>query len=553
MIEQLASEDPDLYAAWEKSRRHAEAEAHILRSSGRYPLSAWDKFNLYAVFMEHSAQLSGERGRVGIIVKAGFITDALCSRLFSSLMQRHMVAQVLEFENKAKLFSDVDSRERFALVSLSHGVQVADFCFDNQGLDQIGDANRHVPISFEDVCRLSPNTASCPKFPSKREYLIARRCYRRFPPLRRHTPAASPWDVSIDRYINVSDFSDDILLRSELDEENQEADDRRTRYAPLYEGKLFHQYDHRFATYRQTVPDPVCVEVLDKSPSEHISFCRYIPETIASRRNPRLGSLPTFVVVRDITNRTNERGVIAAIIPAYITDYTVRVVQLNPSTSKRQLTLTALLNSFVFDYLARQRIGGTHLTNDVLEQLPVPAFDDIAQETTRIVPRALELTYTAWDLQAFAQNCGWSRPPFRWDQERRLLLRCELDAAFFHVYLPAEANGEWQPAEDETAEELARLKASFPTPRDAVDYIMNTFPIVRRKDEKKYGSYRTKETILEIYDEMAEAMRTSEPYQTRLDPPPADPRCCHPAETRPAGFRYERQEPELRKVAEEQQ
>ena len=81
------------------------------------------------------------------------------------------------------------------------------------------------------------------------------------------------------------------------------------------------------------------------------------------------------------------------------------------------------------------------------------------------------------------------------------------DAAFFHLYLPPEKNGDWRPAEGETAEDLARLKASFPTPRDAVAYIMDTFPIVRRKDEGKHnGDYRTKRVILEIYDEIAEAI-----------------------------------------------
>jgi hypothetical protein len=136
----------------------------------------------------------------------------------------------------------------------------------------------------------------------------------------------------------------------------------------------------------------------------------------------------------------------------------------------------------------------------------------------------LELTYTAWDLEPFAQDCGWSGPPFRWDEERRFLLRCELDAAFFHLYLPTEANGDWRPAEGETAADLARLKASFRTPRDAVAYIMDTFPIVRRRDEENFdGDYRTKRVILDIYDALAESIRTGPPYQTRLDPPPGPP------------------------------
>ena len=71
----------------------------------------------------------------------------------------------------------------------------------------------------------------------------------------------------------------------------------------------------------------------------------------------------------------------------------------------------------------------------------------------------------------------------------------------------------------------------FPTPRDAVAYIMDTFPIVRRKDEEKHDEYRTKRVILEIYDEMQQAIRTGRPCQTRLNPLPADRSCCHPPRT----------------------
>jgi hypothetical protein len=140
------------------------------------------------------------------------------------------------------------------------------------------------------------------------------------------------------------------------------------------------------------------------------------------------------------------------------------------------------------------------------------------------------LTYTAWDLEHFANDTGWLGPPFRWDDNRRFLLRCELDAAFFHLYMPADSEGRWKPAKvedeavrNETTEELTSLTAAFPTPHDAVAYIMDTFPIVKRKDEEKWGEYRTKGVILEIYDAMAEAMRTGRAYQTLLDPPPGPP------------------------------
>lgn len=152
-----------------------------------------------------------------------------------------------------------------------------------------------------------------------------------------------------------------------------------------------------------------------------------------------------------------------------------------------------------------------------------------------LLPRVLELTYTAWDLESFGKDCGYDGPPFRWDDARRRLLRCELDAAFFHLYLPSDKDGGWIPArksdgavQDEAPEDLAILKAHFPTPRHAVDYIMDSFPIVKRRDEAAHGVYRTKLLILEIYDAMQTAIRAGASYQTRLAPPPADPSNAHP-------------------------
>ncbi|MGH2749585.1 MAG: hypothetical protein ACRDK3_01720 [Actinomycetota bacterium] len=96
---------------------------------------------------------------------------------------------------------------------------------------------------------------------------------------------------------------------------------------------------------------------------------------------------------------------------------------------------------------------------------------------------------------------------FVWEPQRRHLLRNELDAAFFHLY---------------------------GVERGDVAYIMDTFPIVRRKDEQEYGEYRTKRLILEVYDAMSKAIATGEPYQTILDPPPGEgPR--HPERTRHNG------------------
>jgi len=164
------------------------------------------------------------------------------------------------------------------------------------------------------------------------------------------------------------------------------------------------------------------------------------------------------------------------------------------------LLLTANLSQSVLDYVARQKIGGTHLTYGYLNQIPVLPPD--AYEVTYgwsapqmalewIAARASNLVCSSDDLSGIGLEAKQEVGPTAWDEDERFRLRCELDAAFFHLY---------------------------GIPREDVDYIMDTFPIVKRKDEKQYGEYRTKRVILENYDEMAEAMKTRRASGPALPP-----------------------------------
>ena len=231
---------------------------------------------------------------------------------------------------------------------------------------------------------------------------------------------------------------------------------------------------------------------------------------------------------RDITRSVEKRTTIADIIPyAAVGD---KFLLMFADTATLLATgLLGSLNSFVLDFVVRQKISGASLKYFTMKQiavLPPDAYSDADREF--VVPRVFELLYMGEDLRDFARECGWNGPPFRWEEERRFLLCCELDAAFFRLYLPADANGDWRPARrydgcpvDETTEQFADLKRRFPTPRDAVASILDTFPGVRREDEEKYGEYRTKCVILEIYDAMQESVVAGRSYQTRLDPQPA--------------------------------
>ena len=233
---------------------------------------------------------------------------------------------------------------------------------------------------------------------------------------------------------------------------------------------------------------------------------------------------------RDIARSTDSRTLIASSLPITAVGHKFQLIFASlPAASLP--CLLGILDSFAVDFCARQKLGGTSFSYFVLRQLPVlhpRAFESVEPWTNGsslsewFLPRILELVCTADELAPLANDCGYNGPPFVWDDDRRFEIRCELDAAFFHLYLPAEPNGKWRKADGETPEQLAALRKHFPTPRDAVAFIMDQFPIVKQKDEAAHGRYRTKERILEIYDAMLTAHRTGKAYESGLRPGPGE-------------------------------
>ena len=146
-------------------------------------------------------------------------------------------------------------------------------------------------------------------------------------------------------------------------------------------------------------------------------------------------------VFRSIARSTDERTVLADNLPQSGVGNSAPVITYEQSTSVASALVLANLNSLPLDWVARLSVGGVNMNFYIVKQLPVlppevyletAPTDDTWVEL--IVPRVLELTYTAWDLQPFAQDLGYDGPPFVWDEERRCRLKCELDAIYAHMY-----------------------------------------------------------------------------------------------------------------------
>ena len=208
-----------------------------------------------------------------------------------------------------------------------------------------------------------------------------------------------------------------------------------------------------------------------------------------------------WIGLKDVTAPTNIRSVIAAAIPSSGAGNTFPVLlpDTNCDTSAAHAPLIlANLNSIPLDYVARRKIQGQHLNWYILEQLPVvppERYEHVRfgpKTTAEIVREAvLELTYTAHDMAPFARDLGYVdesgavKPPFCWDEERRLRLRAKLDAIFFHLYGVID--------------------------RDDVRYVYSTFPIVERQETAEYGRYRSRDLCLAYLNALSAGRPDAEP------------------------------------------
>jgi hypothetical protein len=517
LLTKLQIDEPQVYAAYEDEREKHERASVYFRYSGLFPLTGVSRINLYSVFCELALRILTPLGHCGLVLASGIVTDDNNKALFSSLIENQRLIHAWDFENSSGLFPGIHRSYKFMLLCVG-GTKIrnlaADFAFYLTAIDQLSDPQRHFTLSAADLDLLNPVSHTCPTFRNKKEAEITKRIHRKVP----------AW-ISVDKSLewpgqpktpfNMANDSNLFIQKSGF--LNMESNGKQ--YLPLYEGKLIHQFNHRFANFGDMESDGLSrfspSELED--PTLSIESRYWLDAEILQERFPGAW----YFTYRMISRATDERSSIAAIIPERPCGHTLSILE--HLTPHNALFLLGCVNSFAFDFTARQKIAGISFNHSIWHQLPMPSLQVVKgpcpwtrAEDFRawLSSYCLELTYTAWDLEPFAQACGFSGPPFRWDEERRFRLRCEQDAAFFHLFLGSDEEWRRQPES---------LTEYFPTPRDAVDYIMGTFPIVKRKDEENFGIYRTKDTILNIYDALAESQRTGRPYVSPLNPPPGPP------------------------------
>ncbi|MFD7806036.1 Eco57I restriction-modification methylase domain-containing protein [Streptomyces cellulosae] len=540
LIEKLQSENPHLYQAYQEAKRAVDGTRHFAGVSGLYPLCGRGRIKTDTIFAEQDRRLTAPRGRTGVIVPTGVATDATTQHFFKDLVKKGQLAALYDFENEEKIFPEVHNQLRFCLFMLRGKGDIKDpawIVFKVRQPEQI--TERRYQLTAEDILQMNPNTGTCPVFSSRRDAEITLGIYRRVPVLLDSTQSSgNPWGISFAQ--GLFNMTSDSHMFRPAAQRSETFEDLRNdgwrldgnvlvrgdeRLLPLYEAKMLHHYDHRFSTYEGATEKQLNKGTLPRftldqhQTPDAVPLPRYwVPEQdtlteefdkngaetkmpgVRSRLSAKGWDRGWLMGWRDICRASDERTLISAVAPAHGFGHPFLLAF--PATPSHAPLLAAVWSSMACDFAVRQKIGGTHLTYGYVGQLPIPTPDQLVPHRNTILPRFLELTYTANDMSPFARDLGDTGAPFRWDETRRAVIRAELDALFFHLY---------------------------GINRDDAAYILDTFNVTRDNDMKAHGEYRTKNLILAEYDRMAAAGLTLEnplsegesgTYRSTLTPPP---------------------------------
>lgn len=512
------SERHALFEEFQATKRGSEAESQFLRLSGRYPLTGVGDVNTYQVFAEHFRASLAPTGRSGIITPTGLATDATTAPFFADTISSGRLEAFLDFVTGPEIWSGIGhNRFRFAISCMTGGERApaAKLSFYKRHPRELALAGATYFLSADELVVLNPNTGTLPIFTSRRDADITLTCYRNHPVLIRDG-GANAWGLTFVRLLDMA--NDSGLFRSSDSLAGQGAEyygwawkssDRS--WLPLYEAKMLTHWNNRLAGYANlpegflgTSIPRLSVGELD-DPDADLLARYWVDEDEVLKALPQWWDRDWLLGWRDIARADDARTFVPSALPLSAVGH---VFPLAFATEPSRLPLLqAAWSSLCFDYVARQKLSGTHMTYGIVKQLPSPTpatFDEQpdwceGSLAAFVRPRVFELAYTSHRLAGYARDvlADGTDPggPFRWLPDRRFQLIAELDAAMFHVY---------------------------GLDRDAVEHVLDSFLVVRKNEDRDLGDYRTRRLVLAAYDAMTEAAASGVPFTSPLDPRPGE-------------------------------
>lgn len=480
MIKNLKYTNGELYNSFHKERRDVKCTSHFIRKSGKYRLSAVGTINTYAIFTDLAAQLVARKGRAGIIIQTGIATNEGTKDLFAYLVESKRLISLLDFENSEGLFP-IHRSFRFCLFTLGGidtNIETAKLLCYATNLMHLQEDERYFTMSTEEFKLVNPESRTMPSCRNKTDKEILVKIYRNSETLRKaydNLIIRRIFDMSLDSQL----FKTEAQLLNEgcMVDNNWIYRDDEHIYLPLYEAKLFHQYRFNYATFEGIEESQLNGQntniingtepVKPRYWVERKHFDKWCEDNNYENK--------WMIGIRKVTCATNERTILCSILPFMPGGDSISFI-LNINADEA-INLVFSLNSFVCDFVSRQKVGGMNFNFWIAYQQPVITFGKLKLSGyyAKVKENVLKLTYYHELLRPFAEDLGYYGTPFPYNEEERFQMQCELDAIAARLY-------------GINLEEL--------------DYILDTFPIVKSNDEERYGFFRTKKVILDYFEKL---------------------------------------------------
>lgn len=528
IIRELPNTNPLLYQEYLYACHDADAFSKFIRECGRFKLTSIGDINTYVIFAELFFRNIQKTGIASVILPTGIATDNTTSFYFSTLMEGGNIRSLYDFVNEKMLFPAVLHNFHFSLFTIT-GVNrknnTSDFSFNNQSIEHLHQDIRHFSLSFKEIESINPESKTLPVLTSKYDSKIILKAQKENDILSKQGDIETTWNVNL---FSMFHMTNDSRLFSDHKDKNN---------IPLYEAKMFYQYDHRYGTYNSDSDERL--HMLPKTelanylkPDFFVNSSFYVPIRAVEERLNGQWEYKWFLALRGISSAQLERTFTSTILPyCGVGNSSILVNSVGGSSIDAGLLLS-VFNSLPFDYITRQKASGANLNFFKVRQLPVPSPIKLRIKANNILPIIVELIYTSWDIKAFANDVwkeadanlkasiqqqwednkaatgghkwsppewcedfgrtpgeveGCPLPPFKWDEERRAVLKAELDAIYAKLY-------------GLTTEELRYIL----DPQDVYgpDFPGETFRVLKEKEMRLYGEYRTRRLVLEAWERL---------------------------------------------------
>lgn len=520
-ISQLEAEDPILYQEFQKACNAIASQSNFVKNSGRFPFTAVGKLELSSLFAELCLSFTKEAW--GLVLPTGIAVNDSNKHFFSKLIDENRLISLYDFENREKLF-DIDSRFKFCLITAGKAQaepRTVSGGFYLTRIDHLLDPRRIYTLRTDDFARFNPNTKLCPIFRTAKDANLTAKIYRNAPILINDETNENPWGIRFMMMFNMASASSLFYTRKQLDDMGGELHGNSYNvgneiYVPLYEGKMFWHYNHHYAEFpneyevqkRPSSINSTLIGTLADSNSS-ITPWYWVKKSLVDERltdKDRNGNVrwqwkhSYYIAFRDVTNATNERTCVATLMPSGVAAGDKAPLVFTSRSLIPSACFAAMLSSLVFDYVARQKVGGSSMALFIMKQQPVLTSDQIPSATQwKIVKRVAELCYFNHDMDDWASEL-WEKmneeqraelpqlgaqQPWIYNPERKAILQAELDAIFAHLY-------------GLNTEDLRYIL----DPEDVCGKgcINETFRVLKDNEIRQYGEYRTKRLVLEAWN-----------------------------------------------------